>query len=302
MTRVAALTLALASTLGSCGTKDAGSRPPGPTAAAPALPAPAPPAPALPAPVVATRALELPMAPRAVGTRWVTTDDVQSTLLIHVAADELRTIDSTQHKVDDLEVVELDAAGLVAKVRAHYPERTATDRQGTETQARVSPLAGKTYLAWSKGGALEATHADGSAVTADELEDLHESLDDDLGKPQVVHQTLASRAWTIGETYAFTADDLARLAAASGKRSKAAAMTLTLHDVTGGAATFGITSSVAIAGKAELTAELSGSVTIDVATGRPVALSLAGPVKGTVLGKAVTGTMSGTTSYAYPAR
>ncbi len=302
---VLALALALAATLvGGCDKKDAASKPaptaPAPTTTPPKTPPPAPPAEA-PAPGASAAAagLKLPMATRTVGTRWVKTDDVTSTMVISVTADKQLTVDSTQHKVDEIEVVELDAAGLVTKVKVSYPERKTTDRQGTQTKDKISPLAGKSYLAWSKGGALEATHADGSAVTPEELEDLTDSLDE-LGKPRVMDEIVSARTWKIGETYTFTADDIARLVAAKTGKTRPAALALTLREVKDGKATFAMTAAMVVSGKAQLSTELSGSVTIDVATGHPVTISLAGPAKGSVNGMSVAGTMSGTTSYAYP--
>jgi hypothetical protein len=299
-TRLVVLVLAAAAALAACGGKKATEAKQNSPAATP--PAATPPAATPPAatPPAAAGELKLPLAERKPGLKWTKTDDMTSQMQIG-PADKQITVDGSRHYVDQLEIVEVDAAGIVTKVKAAYPERKDTEQMGDKTREKPSSLVGKSYVAWFANGKLEATHEDGSAVSPEELDELAKDLDE-VGKPRVMDQIVAGRAWKVGETYTFTADELARLNAAKGPSAPTGtAMALTLREVTGDRAIFEMKSTMQVETKAALKMEMSGAVAIDVKTGHPITLELSGPIAGTVSGQPVTGTMTGKVAYQFTA-
>lgn len=286
-----------------CGKKAADSK----TKAAPTAPTPAPTAPApaptapTPAPAAATDGLKLPEAARPVGMRWAKNDELSSTMHIGEGDKQIDVENKHQYR-DELEVVEADASGMVTKIKVAYPTRVETEEVGGKAKDKRSPLAGNSYVVWVAGGKTEATHADGSAVSQEELEELTGDHDD-LGKPEVMEQIMARRTWKVGETYAFTADDLAALAKVKATEAPASkALSLTLKELAEGRAIFEMKTTMALEGKLELSIEMTGLVQIDIKTGRPMVVDLSGPAKGVVSGMPVTGNMSGKIVYEYPAQ
>jgi hypothetical protein len=185
---------------------------------------------------------------------------------------------------------------------AGYPVRKETEQAGGKTREKPSPLAGKRYLAWAEGGAIKATHEDGSAVSPEELDELSQDLDE-LGKPRPMDEIIAARTWKVGEPYSFTADELARLNATKSERTpRGTAMSLELREVAGGRAVFAMKTSMQLEGKATMKMEMNGTATLDVATGRPLAVELGGPLDGTAKGQPLTGTMKGIATYQYGTR
>lgn len=305
MNRIQSLALVLAfltpGLVAGCDKKKAADKPgPAPTATAPTTPtAPTPTAPTAPAaPAPAGDGLKLPEAAKTVGLRWTKLDDMKSDMVV-TAGDKKIAVTSMRHYKDELEVLEVDAAGIVTKMKAAYPERQDSETANGTTREKPSPLVGKTYVVASVGGKVEATLADGGAVSAEELAALSRDLDQ-LGKPQPMDKIISSRTWKVGEVYAFTADELAQLAAAKGPDAPStSAISLALREVSADRAVFEMKSVLATQGKAEMKIEMTGTVTVDVKTGRPMGVDLAGPVAGTAGGMPITGTMGGKITYTY---
>lgn len=280
--------------------------PTAPTGATPGSAAPTPTAPATPttpaAPAgtpAAADGLRLPLATRAVGHKWTRTDDMTSNMEI-VAGDKKITIVGKRHFRDQHEVLEV-VDGIMTKAKVTYLEREEQEDAGGKTKTKPHPVAGKSYIVWSKDGKVEATLADGGAVSPEELAELTSDLDE-LGRPQVMDKIMAGRTWKVGETYTLSAAELDELRKVKGEgKPTPAAYGFTLREVVDGQARFAMTSALDTEAKAKMHVELSGTATIDVATGRPVSLVLSGPVQGTVNGMSVTGTMTGTVTYVHEA-
>ena len=275
---------------------------PAPTAPAPGstMPAPGSTMPAPAPPTAATDGLKLPQAAHTPGVRWTKVDDLTTAMEI-TAGDKKIPITSKRHYRDELEILAVDPTGIVTKMKASYPERT--DSEVTAGKSRDKPIAivGKSYVVSSVGGKIEATLADGGAVSPEELAELSHDLDE-LGKPQPMEHIMSGRTWKVGEVYPFTADELAQLNAVRDTEApETKALSLTLREVSGDRAVFAMKTSMEVTGKAAMKVELDGAVTVDIKTGRPLALELGGQLVGTVAKMPVTGTMTGTITYAYAA-
>ena len=304
MNRVHALVLALSFTtlVGACDKKPKAKEAPPPAM----VKMPADTTPPVVAPPGATAApiaagLKLPLAERKVGVRWTKTDDLTSNMVLTAPGDRKVTIVGKRHYRDEFEVVELGPDGMMMKLKASYPEREEGETVDGKAKPKPTPIAGKSYIVWAKDGKVEATLADGGAVSPEELAELADDLDE-LGKPRPMDHFMSGRTWKIGEPYQLTADQLAQLAAVKGdKAPKQVGITLTLTSVDAGTAVFAMQTAMQVDGKADLKIDLSGKISVDVATGRPMAVELSGPLKGEAAGMPVEGTMSGTITYTYPA-
>ena len=304
--RTPVLALALVTALAACGDKKADAPPKqaaAPTATPPAATPPPPPTPpAAEPPPSATPGMvgeiKLPLAPRTPGLAWTKTDELTSKMTIGSGAKQL-VVDGSRRYVERIEIVELDDKGLVTKVKASYPERADREQINDKPRDKTSPIAGKAYLVWTDGGAIKATHEDGSAVSPEELAELGEDLDE-LGKPRVMDEIVASRTWKIGETYELTADELGRLNAIKSARApRTTAMSLALTSVAPTRVDLAMKTTMQLEGKLAMTVHLDGTVALDPKTGQPLSLVLAGPAEGTAGGAPVTGSMSGKVNYEY---
>ena len=235
--------------------------------------------------------ITVPLAARTVGVRWTKTDDV-STQLHVVQGDQSADLGSKRHHVTANEILAIDGAGLITKVAVTYQERT--DETVGEPGV-TSALLGKSYVVSVEGGALAATHADGSAVSSEELLELTDDQDD-LGKPPVMEQLMA-RTWKRGQRVDLTADELQRYAANKGTGPRATAMSFTLEGVADGKATFAMT--MKMTGDGDVAFDITGQVVVDATSGRPAKLEMHGPVNGTMGNATVTGTLSGLVVYQF---
>ena len=236
--------------------------------------------------------ITVPLAARTVGVRWTKTDDV-STQLHVVQGDQSADIGSKRHHVTASEILAVDGAGLITKVAVTYQERT--DETVGNEPSPPSVLVGKSYVVSVAGGAVAATRADGSAVSAAELVELTDDQDD-LGKAPVMEQLMA-RTWKRGERVELTADELQRYAANKGAGPRATAMAFTLEGVAAGKATFAMT--MTMTGDGDVAFDITGKVVVDAASGRPDQLQMHGPVSGMMGDAKVTGTLTGNVVYQF---
>ena len=241
----------------------------------------------------ASDTLTLPLAPRAVGIRWIKVDDTTTDLKIGSGADATQFGGKRHHKTAN-EILEVDANGLVTRVKLTYVERTDTQLGPGAT----SPVVGKSYIAWVEGGEISATTADGRAVSSEELLEIT-SDQDELGKPPVMEQIMA-RTWKVGVTVPLTAAELERLAASEGggEGPRPSTITLTLRAVSGGTAEFAMTMKMESASP-PLVIDAAGTAFIDAATGRPKRIEISGPVSGDAGGTPVSGTMASLATYEF---
>ncbi len=304
-TAAAALVLALASPglLAACGKqadkpKETPTAPVAPTTPPVAQPTTPTTPPATTPPTAAAGEVKVVQARPTVGMRWTKVDDLTSSMVI-TAGDKKLTIDGKRHYRHEHEVLAVDAAGLVTKVKVSYPEHEESESKNGEAKDKVSPLKGKSYIVSVENGEIKATLADGGAISKEEHADLAADQDE-LGKPRVMDQIMASRTWKVGEPYLLTAEELAQIAASKSARApRASVIGFTLREVKGDLAVFDMKTTMHVEGKAEVDMEMAGAVTLDTKTGHPIELALTGPAKGKAGGFPVEGTMSGKTSYQY---
>lgn len=125
----------------------------------------------------------------------------------------------------------------MTKLAVSYPEWDDVGLGAAGPDA-APPIRGRSYVVWVEGGVIAATHADGSAVSDAELKELAGDQDE-LGRPPVIEQIMASRTWKVGETYVLGAPELISLASSKGGVGpQATALNLTLRRVVGAAAEF----------------------------------------------------------------
>ena len=209
-------------------------------------------------------------------------------------------VKSVDHKQETTEVLAVEAGGAT-KLKATYANLSAVQTIDGKDKAKPQVLDGKSYLVWVEGGAIKATTADGAAVSAEELAELTDKHDD-LGKPDVIEDLLAGRTWKIGETYVFTADDLAKLKARSTSTGKPVAteMSFTLEAFNATEARFAMTTTlVQTKGAEQLTFVMKGIARVELPTNRGLEMSMAGGITGTVKTMPTKGAMTMKTVYAY---
>lgn len=244
-----------------------------------------------PAGPAAGDSVTIPLAPRTVGIKWTKLDEGTTSIEV-TQGGQTATFGGKRHHRTDSEILAVDGAGLVTKVAVTYVERDDTDGD----EVKPSAIAGKSYIAWIEGGEIGATHADGSAVSSEELDELTHDQDE-LGKPPVMEQIMA-RTWTRGVKVDLTEAELARAGEDAGDGPKPSAMSFTLRAVEGGVAAFDVIMQMKSVSP-PIGIDASGTATIDVRTGRPVRLELAGPVSGSASGMTIGGSMSATVTYTF---
>lgn len=289
--------------------------------AAPAAPAPAP-APTAPAPggtapaatapgavdpsarvgaqVLGPDTLRLRSMPNVVGDKRTKIDDIVVIFQVEANGQKI-DVHSTEHKEEAVEVLAVDAAGTRTKQKVTYTGMKSTQTVGGKSKDKPQVLDGKSYVVWIEGGEVKATTADGAAVSADELAELVKA-NRELGRPEEMDSILADRVWKIGETYTFTADDLAKLNARStgGDRPIATAMSLTLERFDDKQAVMRMTTELRQEkGKDKLDFAMQGPVTLELPQARAISMEMEGTIKGVANGMPSGGSMKNRTTYRY---
>lgn len=241
----------------------------------------------------------IPLAARTVGTRWTKTDDTSTDLVLTAGDQQVKAGGSRHHRTAG-EILAVGDGGAMTKVKLTYLERTEHNVGPGAADAALA-IAGKSYIAWFDGSAVQATTADGAAVSEDELREIRDDQDD-LGQPDVMDQIMA-RTWTRGERVELTAAELDRLAASKAMGPRATSMSFTLTGVDGDAATFELTMKMTDGANA-LTIDAGGTAVVDVRTGRPRRLEIRGPITGALDGGeqgpvGVTGSMQSVVTYQF---
>lgn len=268
-----------------------------PEVAKPPAPAGSVKAPEAAAPSATT--LKFDEAPAKVGDKRTKTDD--SEVLFQVDAKGKKVdVKVVKHKEEQVEILAVDGA-IPMKIKIAYPTISSSQTISGAVKTKPEVLDGKTYVVWSEGGAIKATTADGAAVSAEELAELADE-NDELGKPDTMEQILEGRTWTIGETYDFTADDLAKLKARSTASGKpvATAMSLTLQSFDATQAIFALTMAMTQTKDPDtLTFAMKGTAHVALPSAHATALAMDGAITGTANGMPTAGTMTAKTIYTY---
>ncbi len=173
------------------------------------------------------------------------------------------------------------------KVRISYTRReeTETNIRGKE-HTKKSPLEGNTYVVERKGDEVTVTREDGKKVSKKEADEVKKD-NHDLGKPDPFRKLLPDRPLVKGEKIDASKDairDLFSNGEDDAKPMDVASAELvfqgTKSDGKHTAAMFDM--KVAVTGHPDKTMglqmQLVGTVSVDVATGWPIAVSMSGPL------------------------
>lgn len=154
--------------------------------------------------------LRLPEPTPAVDQVYVVDEVTKLTQQLDVDGSEIETR-SNQHRRSERRVVEVQGALIVRiVVRYEIEETVHTDGSGNQT-TEPGLLAGKAYELWRDSDALEATHADGSPITAEERAALQREFRQ-LGTTSAAERLVTGRTWRRDEAVAIEDGMLADLA------------------------------------------------------------------------------------------
>lgn len=289
ITVAVALTLALAA----CKKDEKGAatedkpKEPATTPADPKAPPVTPPTDEKPAPTAAPGdSLTLTFPTPTVGTKW--SEEQTQSMDLTITADgetgQLRQETIEKKQVEVLAVTD----NAVTKAKYTY-DVSESQTMGGKTQARPAPHSGKTYILEASNGKVTVTADGGGAASAAEVE-LVTKAEDSFGKADRMATLLAGRTFKKGEAVDLPADAISDVMG-GGDGMKVTKMTLVYTGVTGSDPNFDMTLSM-VQDKPDMKLEIdaAGKVTVDLASGLPLAMTMEGPVK--MSGKiSATGTM-----------
>lgn len=153
-----------------------------------------------------SKALHLPVFASALESSTVV--DTTTTVKADVEQ-EYGTLHSVtvEHRRYHRKVLELEGS-LVVRVAARYEIDQKVETSGDMNPITTDgPLAGKAYVLWRDRDALEAEHADGSPITADERVELNAEFDD-LGTTSRLERFITGRTWKPDEVVPLDPDVL----------------------------------------------------------------------------------------------
>ena len=244
--------------------------------------------------------LRIPNTAPKVGDKVTETEDRLMVAKVEPKPGQVIEVTTREMRQEDKEVVAVDA-GVVTKLKVSYPKVAITETAGGKIKDKPTPTAGKSYLVWREAGALQATLADGGAVSADEMKVLAKGQKS-VGRPDVMQQIMAEHVWRVGEVVAMSPDEITRLTEVIGGADDAGrltAMSFTLQTSDAQTATFAMTMALETTGpKGAMKVSLTGTAKVDRNSGRALGVSTAGSFEGN-MGLPITGTMTATTTYAY---
>ncbi len=237
--------------------------------------------------------LKLTWKAAAVGSHETQTD-VQTSAFTITMPDGTTTVEGTQRKERIIHTEVLESGDVVTKAKIHYERFKEGGTVGGKPKDKAVPVDGKTYVVWFDAGAIKASTEDGKDVSPEELAEITDHVDDEIGMVPRIPRVLAARIWKQGEAAALTADELAMLAD-DGMTAEAATVTLVSSDAT--SAMFSLemkTRKVDPADKSDMAIPMKITAKVEVATLRLIELSLTATMEGSVKGMAMKGTMEGT--------
>jgi hypothetical protein len=242
--------------------------------------------------------LTITSAPPKVGD--VRTETEAQDMKLAVATDTGKSVDVTRRKrtVMQQKVLAVDGRAITKLAVTYSAYEEAMTKAG-----RPQPKLGVVYLVTREGDQIKVVYEDGTAPPAEEAKEVA-SNNRKVGRSGDLEEIIASKSWTIGTKVDLTADELARLNQARGSAGGAeelavTALALTLKASDGRAATFDMVMRTSMkTGKGSMNVDLTGTVSLDVATGRPLTVDGTGPASGD-MGGAITGTMGISIQYTY---
>ncbi len=253
--------------------------------------APTTPAPTTPAPTTPGQGLKLAWKTAAVGSHETVTDEMKTAFTLSPPGG--KPVDMVMFKKRTYDVEILEAGDAVTKVKVRYEVAADGGTMGGEPKDETQAVQGKTYVVWADGGVIKATAEDGKDVTAEELEELVDEFDDEIGKVPGMPKVIAKYAWKPGEQVTLSPEDLAMLDVGDkGMVAQSALVTLTAADAA--VATFAL--DIVMLKKdegGEMKIPMKMTAKIDVATLHARELTMHGILDGTVEGMGMKGTLDG---------
>ena len=241
---------------------------------------------------VPAEGLVLPKTTVEAGDRRPMVEDMTMQLTVEIAPGKSMPMDMKKH-AEELKEVLAANGGVATKVKVTYTDQETQTMAG-KARNKPSLIDGKTYVVARVGDELEVTLEDGSAPPDEEVEKVARK-ERDLGKPDPMDQIIASKTWKLGEKIAFTPDELATINAGSPSADddeRLVKMELTLAGVDDGEARFDMDMALSVeTPKGKMSMALTGTARVDVATGRLLEITGAGPVEGN-MGAKLSGTMT----------
>jgi hypothetical protein len=195
------------------------------------------------------------------------------------------------------EVLALDGA-VVTKLKVSFDKVIVHDQQGKDSKKPASPLEGKTFVAtWDKG-AIVVVDDKGKKVPPEVAALVASSVKETVGREAPMRTILVAHQFRTGEPVVLTPDE-ARLLAQDEKATVGEGTSLTLLERKDDVATLSLDSKIrSTQGAMTTDIAIKGTIKLEVATGRPREMNLAGDIKSTGAAE-MTGTMSGTKVFAY---
>ncbi|MCE9580067.1 MAG: hypothetical protein K8W52_43530 [Deltaproteobacteria bacterium] len=289
MSKLGVVALIAAAAIGACKQKDA---PPAGSAAASApldaASAPSAPPDAAPAPEPATPTtvpppppgdgLAIPYVPPAARQIIDVTDEITISGSATVSGREMTMLDDRAMAwKETLVAVKGD---VVTQLAVSFSAATAKVARQGKAGEHPLPVADKTYVFTLDHGQVTAVTADGGAVPPVELAELN-AFRDDLGKPDKLAALIASKRWTKGQPVILSADEVGAVAPPD-RGMSTQQVTMTLVAIAPKTATFALDAIyTGTLGTFTTTVTTRGSVVIDRARARPIALEVTGDIHGT---------------------
>jgi hypothetical protein len=198
-------------------------------------------------------------------------------------------VEAEERTVTEVLAVDGEAA---TRVRYAVELSRSTQMMNGSQDSNEDVLHGKTFLVWAEAGTIQATRDDGAPASAEELAELEDDFDDELGVVPPTAAILTGRAWAPGETYTLTADELDRLGAPRRGRTVTQA-TISFIDEVPGTATFLMEAQLEEKRpEGSFAISYEGTTSIDIEHVRPTSSSSRGTMSGTVSGMRMTGKVS----------
>jgi hypothetical protein len=280
--------------------------PTAPVAVAPAAPPVLAPAPA--------QTIEIRRAPATVGERWEVSTDMEATVEMRIdglgvarptsptppqqpptgpqqppvqpapPSLEAMRFSVTEHRLVVLETLAVEGANASEGKVEFVAQRKQQQMAGANAAPEPTPpIWGKSYRVANKGGELDVRTPEGKPAPAAEVSAAREALQR-FGEPDPLVAAIPARALAVGDTVEIPGDAITRmLGPTAGAGFEIPVVGLQLRAIEGAGAAaqarFAVTAPARSREQAvTLRIDLTGELLVRVADGRPLALSIAGPI------------------------
>ncbi len=172
---------------------------------------------------------------------------------------------SSKHDHYERKVLEMEGA-LVTRIAVFYEiQETSSANADSAPVVEQGPLAGKRFEVWRDGDVIDAKHADGTPITAEERSGLNQEFRR-LGRTDRAEVLLRDRAWKRDVTVALDAEMVEALGLGADDTNRFREGTITWTGTDGNVATFRTVAAFDHEGGGEI--QLSGDVFVDRTSAR----------------------------------